>query len=138
MRRKFPKLPIDGEVAMEFDSDGSDSDDEVLYEKSQEYCVRMEEDVVDDPAIVERMDIDPQPSTSGVQIHVGESDSKSDHGSTQRESGDDSELLSDSSFIERNVRSRRRRVIFLYKQLTLNHSKDFYFLFIYLFIFFFL
>ena len=48
------------------------------------------------------MDIDPQPSTSGVQIHVGESES--DHGSTQRESKDDREMLSDSAFIERNVR----------------------------------
>ena len=50
------------------------------------------------------MDIDPQPSTPGVQIHVGESDSESDHGSTQRESENDSERLSDSAFIERNMR----------------------------------
>ena len=49
------------------------------------------------------MDIDPQLSTSRVQIHVGESDSESDHGSKQRESDDDSEMLSDSAFIERNV-----------------------------------
>ena len=58
-------------------------------------------DVVDNPAIVEHMDIDPQPSTSEVQIHI--SDSESDHGSTRRESEDDSEMLSDSAFIERNV-----------------------------------
>ena len=54
------------------------------------------------------MDIGPKPSTSWVQIHVGESDSESDHGSTlitQRESEDDSEMLSDSAFIEINVRS---------------------------------
>ena len=51
------------------------------------------------------MDIDLQPSTSGVQIDVGESDGESDHGSTQRESEDDSEMLSDSAFIERNVLS---------------------------------
>ena len=54
------------------------------------------------------MEIDPQPSISGVKIHVHESDSESDHGSTQRESEDDSEMLSDSAFIERNVCSQRQ------------------------------
>ena len=51
------------------------------------------------------MDIDPQPSTSQVQNHAGESDSESDHGITQRESEDNSEMLSDSAFMERNVHS---------------------------------
>ena len=92
------------------DSDASDSEDEDIFEKSHEYSVRVEDVDPDDPAIVESMETEPQPSTSGLQIHTRDSDNDSDHEGQQRESDDDSEMLSDSAFIERNVRARWRPV----------------------------
>ena len=66
------------------------------------------EENVEDPAIEERMDIDPQPSTSGVQIHASGSDNDSDHEGIERESENERERIDDSAFIERNVLVRQR------------------------------
>ena len=51
----------------------------IYLKKRQDYGVRVEDEDVDDPAIVECLEIDPQYSTLGVQIIAHKSDSESDH-----------------------------------------------------------
>ena len=77
----------------------------VIYQKIIAEVMKRQQMI--DPVIVEAMDVEPQPSTSTAHIHASDSEHESDNEGIRRESEGESEVLDDSAFIERNVRSRR-------------------------------
>ena len=80
----------------------------VIYQKIIAEVMKRQQMI--DPVIVEAMDVEPQPSTSTAHIHASDSEHESDNEGIRRESEGESEVLDDSAFIERNVRSRKRQL----------------------------
>ena len=95
------------EIHCDSESGNESEEDYIIIQKSQNSPRREDEEEIDDPAIVDPVNVEPQPSTSGVVTRHDISDSDSADVGKDTKDVIASEVLDDSDFIERTVRARK-------------------------------